>query len=157
MKEHYKYPFIIVYEDGRIYSKKSNKFLKQMINHNGYFIINIKPNGRQDKNKILRVHRLVAECFIDNPENKLFVNHKDGNKQNNDKNNLEWVTPKENSNHALKNGGLIIKNGEEFSSSKLKNKDIIFIRNTYKPYDKVFGTRSLAKNIMFLIQLFRIL
>jgi len=48
-----------------------------------------------------RIHRLLAELFIPNPDNKPITNHKDGNKQNNNLNNLEWVTDSENQQHSV--------------------------------------------------------
>lgn len=64
-----------------------------------YLNVNLNKNG---KNKRKRVNRLVAETFISNPENKTEVNHIDENKTNNHVDNLEWVTPKENSNHGTR-------------------------------------------------------
>ncbi|EOD6067791.1 HNH endonuclease [Acinetobacter baumannii] len=54
------------------------------------------------KNK--RVHRLLAEAFLPNPQNKAHINHVDGNKLNNSLSNLEWSTPRENTNHSIKMG-----------------------------------------------------
>lgn len=67
----------------------------------GYLQIALHKEG---KYKYYKVHRLVAQTFIPNPDNKEQVNHIDGNKQNNCIDNLEWVTGKENMLHASKNG-----------------------------------------------------
>lgn len=56
------------------------------------------------KKLCFKVHRLVAEHFIDNPDGKSQVNHKDANKTNNRASNLEWVTNAENAHHAIENG-----------------------------------------------------
>jgi hypothetical protein len=87
------------------------------------------------------VHRLVAEKYIPNPENKPQVNHKDGNKLNNSVGNLEWVTNQQNRDHAVKNGLQI--SGENCPWSKLSKKQVDFIRNhpeiTAIELSKVFG------------------
>jgi hypothetical protein len=86
--------------DGR--TKEGTRILKGAMrifgcSKNGYSQIILFKNGGK---KIFLVHRLVAEHFIDNPENKKQVNHKDGNKKNNLFENLEWVSASENSIHA---------------------------------------------------------
>ena len=78
---------------------KNGKPLKCSINHNGYQIINFYVNH---KRKGFTVHSLVATHFIPNNDTtKTQVNHKDGNKQNNNVDNLEWATPLENARHAI--------------------------------------------------------
>lgn len=84
---------------GRVRNVKSNKILKENIK-NGYAYVGLTEGTKQ---KSCRVHRLVANAFIDNPENKKYVNHIDGNKLNNRVDNLEWITASDNVKHALNN------------------------------------------------------
>ena len=76
--------------------------MKPKISKDGYYTIGLRTND--NVKKFFRVHRLVATMFIDNPLNKDIVNHIDGNKLNNNINNLEWVTPAENTQHAVNTG-----------------------------------------------------
>lgn len=76
------------------------KYLKLQNTKDGYISANPTLTYRK------RVHRIVAELFIDNPNRYKFVNHKDLNKKNNKVNNLEWVTASQNSQHANDNGHL---------------------------------------------------
>jgi hypothetical protein len=102
MKEIKKYPSYFVNEEGLIFSSKTNKFLKFSYDKQGYQRVGLYVGNY--KSKTIKVHRLVAEAFIDNPNNKTDVNHIDGNKSNNKKTNLEWATRSENIKHAFKNG-----------------------------------------------------
>lgn len=87
---------------------------------------------KDDKRFSKYAHRLVALMFIDNPQNKPQVNHIDGNKENNHVDNLEWVTAKENTRHALDLGLSYQEPGEKHHMSKLTEKDIFNIRELYK-------------------------
>jgi hypothetical protein len=84
---------------GNIYSSLKSQLLKLQINNlrKGYPYIGLHKNKKIKKYSI---HRLVAQTFLPNPENKSQVNHKDGNKKNNHIDNLEWCTPRENCVHA---------------------------------------------------------
>ena len=77
------------------------------------------------------IHRMVAEAFLPNPENKPCVNHKDGDKMNNHVSNLEWVTHKENTRHAMASGAMN-NHGENHSRSKLKKDQVLEIRRRLK-------------------------
>ena len=79
--------------DGTIWSAKLKRPLRHIKHSVGYLRVNV--NG-----KMVGVHRLVAECFVDNPEGKPEVDHIDGDKSNNDASNLRWVTHKENLRYA---------------------------------------------------------
>jgi hypothetical protein len=89
---------------GRVKSFKYGKerILKPAINSSGYWYIFIFI--KNEKPKFSMIHKLMAVAFISNPENKKEVNHKDGNKLNNNLCNLEWVTHSENMKHAWDNG-----------------------------------------------------
>lgn len=92
-----------VFPDGRINRIKNGICSPAHITHtNGYQAVSYM--NRANKEKIAYVHRLVAQAFVPNPNQKPQVNHIDGNKDNNAADNLEWVTPKENTNHAYRIG-----------------------------------------------------
>lgn len=74
------------------------RVLKPNIDKNGYCIVRLYDEGQ---GRYLKAHRVVAQAFLLNNENKPCVNHKDGNKENNKVGNLEWCTIKENNAHAL--------------------------------------------------------
>ncbi len=90
-----------VERDGRVFSTKSNKYLKTD-KHKGYLRVTLTIGSNRPKH--YKVHRLVAECYIPNPNNLPDVNHKDGNKSNCNDWNLEWCTKSQNMKHAYKNG-----------------------------------------------------
>lgn len=89
-----------VFENGDILSLKGKK-MRPGKDGRGYHFIFIHSGGER---KVKKIHRIVAECFLPNPENKPQVNHIDGNKNNNSIENLEWVTQSENMKHAFRSG-----------------------------------------------------
>ena len=129
---------------GRVKSLITNKILNQYKDRYGYLRVILSLNGKQ---KIYLVHRLVAKAFIPNPENKLEVNHKDGNKENNHVDNLEWVTSKENVKHAYKMGlrdkEILIKNGmknaKKIYQLDVKTNSIIKVWDSAKEIERTLG------------------
>lgn len=97
------------------------------------------------KKKTYSVHRLVAENFLDNPENKPEVNHKDSNRTNNCVENLEWMTKSENIQHSYTYGNKKAPKGTSNGKSILSEQDVRELRSIYIPHDKDFGMKALAK------------
>ena len=85
-------------DDGRVWSKKSNKWLKSYMDRGGYFFVCLYKDG-VNHNK--RVHRLIAEAFIPNPDNKPCIDHINTVKTDNRVENLRWVSYKENNNNPI--------------------------------------------------------
>ena len=140
MKEVKDFPGYFITEEGKVYTSKRNQFreMKQPICRK-YHAVNLSHKGNV---KHCFVHRLVAEAFVDNPENKDYVNHIDGNKLNNHYTNLEWVTFSENIQHAFEvglNKGLV---GEENGRALLNDTQVVEI---YKRLQSGEKSISLAK------------
>ena len=131
-------------DDGQLRNVKTGTIYKQHINKEGYNQVCVSLGGR-NKKKVFKIHKAVAETFIDNPENKSDVNHKDGNKQNNTIYNLEWMTSKENMKHASQNGLLKPLYGTDNPGAKLTKEDVIYIREHYIARDPVYGSRALGR------------
>jgi DNA-binding NarL/FixJ family response regulator len=91
----------------------------------GYFVVRLTDENKHVKRYF--IHRLVAQAFIPNPENKSQVNHISGNKADNSVHNLEWVTLQENIEHACMNGLRGNVKGENNNYSKLTEKDVLEI------------------------------
>ena len=114
--------------------------MKPLITRSGYLYVSLKNKGAMQRFKL---HRLVSQAFIENPENKQTVNHKDGNKFNNYVDNLEWATQDENNQHAIDTG--LQKSGANRNTAKLTNEQVKYIRENYIPRDSEFGGAALAR------------
>lgn len=113
--------------DGRIFNQKGRQLIPQL-NPNGYLGINLMSGGKRKK---FLIHRLIAQKFIPNPNNKPCINHKNGIKTDNRIENLEWVTYKENTHHRdeiIEKGA----KGENVGTAKIKNSEAEQILISYQ-------------------------
>lgn len=93
------YPNYMISNLGRVKSLYTYKVLKPSITK-GYYFVSLVQNGNKEN---VRIHRLVAKAFLDNPNNYNVVNHKNENKLDNRVENLEWCTAKYNCNYGTRN------------------------------------------------------
>ena len=134
-----------------VFVNKKEKFLSDWDCGKGYRKVKLSKDAIE---KSIRVHRLVVETFLDNPEAKSEVNHINGIKNDNRIENLEWCTSSENTKHALNNKLKISQKGSEHGMSKLTEKDVLEIREigrskSLKEVSKIFKvSESLISNVL---------
>lgn len=97
-KEYYTYK---VFPNGNVMKKSGEGFIKPHKEISGYMSVTLMINGSR---KRIYVHRLVAMVYLDNAKKLPSINHKDGNKSNNNIDNLEWTNQSDNLKHAVKTG-----------------------------------------------------
>jgi hypothetical protein len=127
-----------VTEDGKLI--RNNKELSFSISNKGYKTIDTFVNGVRKK---YNLHRMVAQLYVDNPNDHCCVNHIDGNKLNNHYSNLEWVTLKQNSQHSVR--VLHKQVGENHSQAKVPNKIVSYIKKC-KKFNKIPNFDRLSKS-----------
>ena len=109
---------------GHIKNNATNFILKPYLTERGYLQVCL-PFSSKEKRVTVNIHKLVAKAFVDNPYDKPYVNHINCIKTDNIFTNLEWVTPSENNEHAVKNG--LIKSGEDSYLSVLTELQVLEI------------------------------
>lgn len=123
--------------------KDNEKILSPMINKDGYYQVNLSLHKNV---KHHRIHRLVAEAFIDNPNGYPMVNHKDENKLNNRVDNLEWCDHTYNIRYGTRTKRSFEKRNKDHSYHRvLTQRDAKEIRKICIPYDCTFGIKALSK------------
>jgi hypothetical protein len=145
---------------GSLYSKRSGKILRQYVSKEGYLTVATKIGGRGGTNHCIKIHRAVAEAFLDAPSDDLvsmcnsqgygnvIVRHLNGDKTDNAASNLAWGTYKDNSadfmlapNFAA---SVAKRSGSNNLNAGLSEDQVKEIRGRYKPRCKVNGARALA-------------
>jgi len=130
----------LIYDDGRVFSKKRNKFLTPHTNKKGYVSVSLSING---KVKYQTLHRLVGIHYIANPYNYPQIDHIDGNKQNNHVSNLRWLTNIQNNNSYKNNKSRPLPNTGHRNVYYEKGKDRYYYNKIYygKKHKKHFKSK----------------
>ena len=126
---------------GHCHRDYPEKIMRPADDKDGYLRLSLYDASHKAHTK--KVHRLVADAFIGNPEGLPQINHKDGNKKNNHVNNLEWCTNSHNMKHAVRIG-LIRLDGIHNPNHKLRIEDVDYIKKHFISRDKDNGLKALA-------------
>ena len=118
-------------DSGDIRHVVNHKVRRARRNRYGYLQMNFALNDGTGKNKTLLVHKLIAETFIENPNNLPYINHKDGDETNNHVDNLEWCTASENIKHAFDTGLAVNPKGDKSPLARFTNEQVREIRYMY--------------------------
>ena len=138
-----------VTKEGKVWSHLTKRWLKPGINSLGYCNVVLVKDGLR---KNMKVHRIVATTYIKNSKNHPIINHKDGNKLNNNISNLEWCTSLHNNLHTINILGKHTR-GIKNSHAKLNEEKVAYIRENplrlyYRELANMFGvTRSSIEKI----------
>jgi hypothetical protein len=139
----------LIYEDGRIFSKKSNKFRKSVKNSYGYHYISLYKDGKEKKH---RIHRLIAIHYLPNPENLPEIDHINRVSTDNRVQNLRWCSRLENAqNKGKRNNNTTGHNGVSYN--KIKRKWAYQKRYHRKKIQKCFKTKAEALCYKYIILL----
>ena len=152
------FPGYFITDCGKVISTRKNKvsFLKAHKNNRGYFMVGLWSRENK-KSKKITVHKLVATHFLESSFfERAVVNHKDQNQENNNVDNLEWVTQKKNlnlahSNMTVKNkhgrfwGG--VSKGSSNGMSKLNEKQVVRIKEMYETEQYTLGNNAKSQRL----------
>ena len=138
------YPNYLIYDDGRIFSKKSNIFLKPTFHTKGYRMVGLYKNG---KLKTHRLHRLVAIHYIPNPNNYNEIDHINRNKNDNNVENLRWCSRSEN----VRNRNISKNNTSGYKNIYYRENRNTWRVKYYKICSKSFKTKKEALCYKFII------
>lgn len=137
------YENYFIYDNGDVFNDTTKRFLKGTIGENGYKYYRLSKNNNK---KMFYAHRLVAKAFIENPNKFPIVNHLDGNKLNNNKEDLEWSTYSNNITHAHANNLIKPSRKREYYDDELKGeiwKEIPFYNYSVSNPGRVRNNKTL--------------